>query len=428
MPAALLAATLLTQVSIAEFTPAPGPLDNPLKGWAPYAFNGQAYALPHTMAFHYVSWRELEPAEGDYQFTKFERRWETEGSRGRHVILRLYMDYPNQPNALPTYLIDQGVKQTRYVTKEVGNGYSPDYRDPRLLAALEKLIAKMGVRYNRDPRVAFLQLGTLGFWGEWHTWPRESLFAPPEVQRRVINAYRRAFPNKHIMARYPGGELAPMNWLGFHDDMFPEDTDPPAGTRSLESTFLPMMRKSGLAQRWRTAPIGGEMVPRAAKRFLGPEWETTKRALELAHFSWVGPYGPSMETLSATERTRAEWMVRRMGYNFVLNTADFARNPDHLLVQLRGTNTGVAPFYYRWPVRLAYIKDRGLGRVFESNVDIRTWQPGPFSARIKLPLPQAGESGVALGVIDPMTNRPAIRFANTAPRIEGYTVLASNLY
>jgi hypothetical protein len=424
----VLLALLATSITRAEYTPAPGPLDNPLKGWAPYAFEGQRYALPHTMAFHYVSWRDLEPTEGEYQFTKFERRWETEGSRGRHLILRLYMDYPNQPNALPQWLITQGVKQTRYETKEVGNGWSPDYEDPRLLAALERLIAKMGTRYNRDPRVAFLQLGTLGFWGEWHTWPRESLFASNAVQRRVVNAYRKAFPDKHIMGRYAGGELARPDWLGFHDDMFPEDTDPPAGTRTFEGTFLPVMRKSGLTQRWRTAPIGGEMVPRAAKRFLGPEWETTKRALESAHFTWVGPYGPNMESLNASELARAEWMVRRMGYNFVLQQAEFARNPDHLAIDLSGQNTGVAPFYYRWPVRIAYLRDGAIGRTFETRIDIRTWQPGRFSACATIPLPAAGESGVAIGIIDPLTRRATVKFANTAPRIDGYTVLANSLY
>ena len=62
------------------------------------------------------------------------------------------------------------------------------------MTALEGLISAMGKRYDRHPRVAFIQLGLLGFWGEWHTYPRNELFASEKTRRRVLEAYRKAFP------------------------------------------------------------------------------------------------------------------------------------------------------------------------------------------------------------------------------------------
>jgi hypothetical protein len=71
-----------------------------------------------------------------------------------------------------------------------------------MLAAMERLIGALGHRYDGNPRVALLELGLLGFWGEWHTWPRDELYARPDTERRVIDAYHRAFPHKVLMARH----------------------------------------------------------------------------------------------------------------------------------------------------------------------------------------------------------------------------------
>ena len=107
---------------------------------------------------------------------------------------------------------------------DYGGGKSPDYNDPRVVVALEKLIAALGKRYDEHPRVPYIQLGLLGFWGEWHTYPRNELFASAETQRRVIDAYHKAFSHKSLMARTPGDYAGQQGWLGFHDDLFPEDT------------------------------------------------------------------------------------------------------------------------------------------------------------------------------------------------------------
>eukprot|EP01052_Picozoa_sp_SAG31_P004428 SAG31_NODE_183_length_20987_cov_8.711078_12_plen_46_part_00 len=44
---------------------------------------------------------------------------------------------------------------------------SPNYADLHLIAALESFIAEFGRRYDADPRIGFVQVGLLGYWGEW---------------------------------------------------------------------------------------------------------------------------------------------------------------------------------------------------------------------------------------------------------------------
>lgn len=402
---------------------APGPLDNPLKGWCPYTDAGPI-RQPYGMAFLYAPWTELEPREGEYAFEAWERRaWSVPEAVGKHVVFRIFVDYPSKPPGLPGWLAAKGVRQTPYA--DHGGGLAPDYDDPRMLAAMERLIEALGRRYDGNPRVAFLELGLLGFWGEWHTWPRGALYASPATERRVIAAYRRAFPHKVLMARSARGPAGEPAWLGYHDDMFPQDTD-----NGEAWSFLAGLRAAGRGENWMRAAIGGEMVPGAAKAWLGPDSGRTVALAERGHFTWIGPYGPALDdSADPGFRKRSEALVRRLGYQYRLTEI---RHPPAvarggaLRVDLRGENEGVAPFYYPWPVELALLDDAGtpVARL-PLRADVRTWQPGPFrvgeSPRVPAP---AGRYRLALGIRDPWIDRPAIAFANALDRDGGWTVLS----
>jgi len=402
---------------------APGPLDNPLKGWCPYTDSGPI-RQPYSMVFLYVSWKTVEPTEGRYAFDEWERSaWSVPRAQGKHAVLRVYIDYPSKPSGLPPWLKDE-VKLTPY--KDHGGGASPDYDNPRMLAAMERLIEAMGRRYDGNPRVAFIEVGLLGFWGEWHTWPRDELYAKPDTERQVIEAYHRAFPNKILMARYARGHAGTQPWLGFHDDLFPQDTD-----NGEDWSFLAGLERSGRTDNWKKAAIGGEMVPHRAKHWLGEKAEQTMRTVEQGHFSWVGPYCPALDNSKSPEfQKQSESLVRRMGYQFRLTEvrhADEVAKGGALSVTIRGVNEGVAPFYYPWPVELALIGDSGkLADRHPLKCDVRNWLPGQFEVEGRLETEIGpGRYKLALGVIDPWTRRPAIRFANKLPNQDGWAVLSA---
>lgn len=402
--------------------PADGPLDNPLKGWCPYPDAGEI-RQPYSMVFQYISWRELEPVEGEFRFEEWERSWDKGASKGKHIILRVYVDYPKKPSGLPDWLRKAGVKESPYT--DHGGGLSPDYNDPRMIAAMERLIAALGQRYNTNPRIAFIQLGLLGFWGEWHTYPRTKLYASPETERRVIDAYRKAFPDKGLMVRYARGHAGQQDWIGFHDDMFPQDTD-----NGKDWSFLAGVRREQRADNWRVAVIGGEMVPGEAQRWLGDEFETTRTMLERSHFTWVGPYGPALaKPRDDIFRKRSEELVRKLGYEFQITEVT---HPSHVkskqsaLVSLMGKNVGVAPFYYPWNVEWALFDSSGKMAARQATTwDIRQWQPGSFSEQAQLTFDvQPGTYRLGLGIRDPWQDRPAIRFANELNVRDGWTLLS----
>jgi hypothetical protein len=406
-----------------RFAPAPGPLDNPLKGWCTYTDAGPI-RQPYSMVYRYVSWKELEPTEGRYEFAAWERRtWDGDPlAKGKRIVFRVYLDYPGRPSGVPDWLTAKGVRMRRY--EDYGGGASPDYDDPQLVAGLERLIAALGARYDHNPRVAFVALGVLGFWGEWHTYPHAEWFASSETQRRIVDAYHRAFPDKILMGRYPSGDLGTEPWLGYHDDMFPADSN-----GAEDWNFMPMMRRSGRTENWRSAAIGGEMEPGKATQWLGVGFGTTRAAMEAMHVTWIGPYSPAIEPNQTADFVQScQRMVRRMGYQFRLSeirvdTRAYAGTT--LPVSVDGVNEGLAPFYYPWPVQMALIRpDDTVAKVVGVPVDVRTWQPGDFhfAASMSLRVP-AGRYRLVLGIIDPWLGRPAVAFANDLPRVGGWIVL-----
>ena len=401
---------------------AEGPLDNPLKGWCPYPSAGTIHQ-PYSMVFQYISWRELEPAEGDYRFEEWEKSWDSKASKDKHIIFRVYVDYPSKPSGLPDWLRKAGVKETPY--EEHGGGKSPNYDDPRMIAGMERLIAALGKRYNDNPRIAFIHIGLLGFWGEWHTYPRTKLYASPETERRIIDAYRKAFPAKSLMVRYSRGHAGEQNWIGFHDDMFPEDTD-----NGKDWSFLAGLRTTKRTENWKVAVVGGEMVPGKADRWLGDGFETTLTMLERSHFTWVGPYCPALAKSQALQfRQRSEQMIRKMGYEFQITEVTHpatVKAKQSVRLSLKGRNNGVAPFYYPWSVEWALLDSSGkVVSKQKTEWDLRKWQPGEFAERSDLTFDAPpGTYRLCLGIRDPWKDKPAIGFANGLNVKDGWTTVS----
>jgi len=409
-------------LSITRPASSSGPLDNPLKGYCLYTTAGKIHR-PYSMVFQYVSWKELEPVEGRYAFEDWEKRkWSHPRASGKHVVLRVYVDYPSKSSGLPDWLRAKGVTEKDY--RAHGGGKSPDYNHPQMVLALERLIAAMGKRYNTHPRVAFIQLGLLGFWGEWHTYPRGELFASEATQHRIIRAYLKAFPNKQLMARYADGVLSKYHAIGFHDDMFPEDTD-----NGKDWSFLARMRRGGHIDSWKHNVVGGEMVPNAAGKWMGNQWAYTQEMVKRSHFSWVGPYGPALDAkVSVDLVANSDQLVRKMGYQFRLTEI---RHPKSVFaggecsVVLQGVNEGVAPFYYPWPVKLVWLDAKGdILSTVKIRDDIRKWLPGKFEIKTTFTAPTtSGIYHLGFGIEDPWKNKPAIRLANRLPLMGGWTVL-----
>ena len=414
---AAMAAAGLTNFYSLGYSPAA--LANPLKGFMPYT--GSYTTFPYSMEWSYLPLRSLMTGPTNFNWSSLDSLLSTDVGRGHQTVLRVYLDYPTLPTGIPQYLLDDGL--TTYSYTDYGNttSVSPDYENPLLDQALTNFIAALGARYDGDPRVGFVELGLLGFWGEWHTYPETNLFASVQVQAEVIAAYTNAFHQTKLLIRYPTvvGTFDPTTLpLGYHDDSFAYDTIAPPSYN-----FLGLMAAASELNKWLTQPIGGEVYPPVqsclwAQPTCVPGGQEFSNCVAAAHASWMLDQYVFAPGFSGTQQNLALAGAHQLGYELYVSNA--------ILVDVSGSgplnvsfgilNTGVAPFYYDWPVQLAVLSSNNtLVQAWTTAWKLSSLLPGTNTVwtytqtNPGLPI---GQYKLLLGVENPMTNGVPLRFAN----------------
>ncbi|MCL4178075.1 MAG: DUF4832 domain-containing protein [Verrucomicrobia bacterium] len=408
---------------------APAPPDNPLKGFIPYP--GVRSSFPHSMVWDYTKLSDVMKGPTSFNWAPFEQKLEAAAARGCQFYARFYLEWPGRTTGVPQFLLDEGVRLRTWTNTNTqpfppAIDHTPDYEDPRLRAALTNFIHALGARYDGDPRLGFLGLGLLGTWGEWHNSPNDLWFASKTVQREVMNAFEAAFPTTKLVARYPAGPgdsryaANQARSMGYHDDSFAWATVH-TGRKQDDWFFESLLRRAGALDKWRHEPIGGEVRPEVwdclfDEPSCAPPGQEFDRCVEVTHVSWLSNEGVFRPGLQGAARERALRAAQRLGYELYLASAELAFDDDHLSVTLTVTNTGVAPFYYDWPVELGVLDATGglaatLPTDWKVTGILPDEAPRQWRHRVRLSLP-AGEYRVLVRVPNPMQGGRPLRFAN----------------
>jgi len=424
-----------------EYVPIPTEtlLANPYVGFAPDA-RGEGCITPFSLVYMGLTWRELEPSPGVFDFETLERayhfgRWTSEGKK---FILRIMMDHPGSvPHTdIPDWLYaETGGAGTTY-DGSLGMGFSPDYENAVLLEAHRRLVSALGDRYGGDSRVAFIELGSLGHWGEWHTMQEIDLFIPfpsISVSTAYIRHYLTSFPDKMLLMRrqFP---LAQQEGMGLFNDMFGDE----AATIGQYLSWITNGYTSGLngdvmpamPDFWKKAPSGGELANGAGGSVFLHD-DSIQKTVELAratHLSWIGPNVPDMSDTVSLEN--AGKLLEAMGYRFSIRSEKhvmLGKRKRMLLGSLLLENKGSAPFYFPWEAMLALVDEQG--HVVKNILllrDIGTVMPGEITLPYRMDIPQdlaAGTYRTAFAVIDPETGKPGIQMPMKEKTGDGWYLL-----
>ena len=353
--------------------------DNPLRGFmTSYLWSEPHNDFPDQLEYFYVPMSDVWGAEGETLDAGLEVHLQAAAARGHHAVVRVYIEYPGNASGLPTHLVGDVPCQTY---SDFGGGCSPDYDDPELVEAMLGLIEAMGARYDADPRLGFLQVGLLGFWGEWHTWPHVDWFPSQETQQAVLSAYDAAFATTQLQVRLPHAN-APSLRMGFHDDSFAYST-----IGDVDWFFLPILEAAGADSRWQEVAIGGELRPELQGSIFDEAYEVGEYAqdfdacVQATHVTYLLNYSAYSEGGTGymeDERERAEAAALTLGYQFELTGASLAATgllDDTVKIEVSVvlSQTGVAPFYY--PLGLQLNAD-GLAQPASSGEDLQTLLPG----------------------------------------------------
>ncbi|MFA6132956.1 MAG: DUF4832 domain-containing protein [Phycisphaerae bacterium] len=374
---ALLSALLSATVGCGgaqEVVVKPKPYDqairNPMKGFIDKP-DGIGYV---TLSRPYVAWSDLESSAGDGadKIVRYSNAmWKDIPQRNVKVIPRVYLEWPIGSPGDEYWPIQSYYPSDMTVR---------DFTSAKFKARAVRMVEKMAQAWDNDDRIAFIEMAMIGPWGEHHD-P-----APTEAIQKVLgDAFTANFKHKLVMVRYP--------WhfedykFGIHWDSF--------GKPGWESrTHIPLL-EGPLADRWKIAPMGGEMAyhkgePANTQLGLDPTdtaanyADTVIRYIHRWHWTTLGWMG-NHDANNAAASANAERFQKAFGYRYVLDECRYdgrVRGGGRLNVSFTVRNVGSAPFYYTWPVEVSLLDANTHQPAWKStfkNVDIRTWLPGNFS-------------------------------------------------
>ena len=415
---------------IIKLNPISGPIVNPLMGWAPWA-NIEASNQPHTLVYADLTWRDFEPQEGNYDFDSFEKkqqldRWRREGMR---VVFRFIADAPGSETHLdiPDWLFDKIHGSGDFYDNEYGKGFSPDYSNPIFIDYHKKAIKALGERYGKDGFFAFIELGSLGHWGEWHTYPGITPLPLEDIRNLYVNHYVEAFPGTYLLMRRPFS-IAQKLGLGLYNDLTADLTQTNIWLDWIKNggEYLPqeLHGLSPMPDGWQKAPIGGEQSPNLSnEQIYGVDLEQTIQLLKKSHTSFIGPGSPYKVQNGDPLQAGIDQVLTIIGYRLYIDHVQMPRWVLHdkaINITFTFSNNGIAPMYYNWPIMVYLFDEKGNTILtYRPQTDLRKVLPGSFfdvTFKMQIGDLEKGTYSIGMAIIDPITGQPGVKIANENAR------------
>ncbi len=407
-----------------------GPIVNPLMGWMPWA-NIKESRQPHTLVYADLTWREFEPQEGVFDFATFEKeqqlvRWRREGKR---VVFRFVLDVPRDDahKDIPDWLFERINGEGNFYENEYGKGFSPDYSNPTLLKHHQLAVQALGDRYGKDGFFTFIELGSLGHWGEWHISPGIGQLPAEIIRDRYVYDYLNAFPNTHLMMRRPFTIARELN-LGLFNDMTGnvDHTNEWLGWIKYGGDYLPDEKNSlvPMLDGWKLAPVGGEQAPNISnEKMYKADLDTTLKLLQESHTTFVGPGGPYDIEFGGALQDGVDTVLSTIGYRLFVDHVELpisVKFGREIHIKFWFSNNGIAPFYYDWTAMVyLFNEDGSMVAAYPLQMDLREILPGEmYEVPFVLPVKNLENGTYRLGfaIIDPLSGKPGIELANGTAR------------
>lgn len=409
-----------------HYTSAGEVLYNPLMGFAVNADYPEAVG-ENTLVYVDITWREWEPQEGVYaiEAVKETNYWEAWKAEGKHVVLRFVCDIPTNETHMdiPDWLYAQ-TKDGIFYDTSYGKGYAPEYSNAIFIEKHRNAIRALGKAFEKEDMIAYVELGSLGHWGEWHmNYAQGTTRIPQEsIREEYVKAYEDAFPYAKLLARRPFAETAKRNF-GLFNDM----------TGHLEATreWLSWMNQGGIysqplvseavvAQRniWDVSPIGGEFTSALSyDDMLDWNLAETLELLRESHTTFIGPKCPILDEVDS-HRKGVEEVLKTIGYRYGISEASIChwKWMEKATVDLTIENRGVAPIYYPWQMYL-YVYDEANRQIEKILVPVNlTDVTGGESIHIRLNNVPIGENYVyGIGIENPISHKPSVSLDMNCP-------------
>jgi hypothetical protein len=400
-------------------------LSNPLKGFRPDSPSTK-YPRP-TIVRDYITWSAIEndSTDGVQKIIDYcNAKWKDYEKKNVKVIPRVYIlwDENGMPGNWPSDLTP-------------GDWTSQKFKD-----RVVKLIYKLGLAWDNDPRVAWVQTGIMGWWGEQES----PVGINQEYAKLLGDAFNTAFKNKKILVRNQASwESAGYKW-GTYWDSYAHPYQASVRTniynRNTQGRYHTQIIEGETAYNWGADGWNPKFGASPTETLNNTKYTNNLidaiRELHCTGLGWIASYsldgsgGSKIDTVKAN----ASRIQKAFGYNYIIPEFSCSPRADQgaaLAVRFKVINNGSAPVYENWPLAFVLIDETSNEIVWKEefkNVDIRKWLPGDkYSMTRKayqtaakeyiidttLTVPAAIAKGnymVAISILEPYSQTPGILF------------------
>ncbi|MGN0179096.1 MAG: DUF4832 domain-containing protein [Monoglobaceae bacterium] len=171
-----------------------------------------------------VDWSDIQTEKDVFDWSEIDRVMEKWGAKGYNFALRVCCcEGPAQKKfASPEWLYNMGCggkfhppsyeenpdwwdkfQQKNYSSagtpEKLHRAWEPDYGDPLFVEYLEKFLMNYAEKYDGDPRIEYIDVGSYGTWGEGHTWAASHCIWPVEVLKKHVLLHMKYFKTTPVM-------------------------------------------------------------------------------------------------------------------------------------------------------------------------------------------------------------------------------------
>jgi len=303
-----------------------------------------------------LPWAFVEPEEGKFNWAVLDTPAQRWIAKGKRVAFRITCSENWMRFATPQWVKDAGAQGVFY---EFGKGrksseppWDPDFGDPVFLQKLDKFLAAMAARYDGNPNVAFVDIGSYGLWGEGHTL-MSSKVAEEKAERIVrqhIDLHLKRFKktllclNDDVIGpsrsgqRFPLTDYALSRGVTLRDDSILVQAPPRQWYHAeLAQAFWPKM----------PVVLEHEHYGSSKKRGAWGNGAMLLQAVEQYHASYMSIHWWPREELEENREIIAQ-INRRLGYRLQLREISWPQKVvigKPFSIDSKWANAGVAPCY-----------------------------------------------------------------------------------
>ena len=439
-------------------------LVNPGMGWTTfYSFNGDEINAGHpsaSIAYFRFYWDDLEPEEGRFRWDVIDKLIEIGRERNQKVALRVSaMDgmeiaaqwrerifgelgtKVNKFYRVPEWfynLTPRGAICTDPWVPDAPKMWEPDYGDPIFLEKTENFISAFGKRYDGNPHIDHIDIGTFGRWGEWHV---GAVLVPPFTDRkRIVDMYLRAFPSTPLLIPVADREALlyavsqGAGWradcLGdLRQDYFNYQVEPPRIWNHMEDYYTQQIIVADAYKAWKKSPVAFESG-----------WEIKYWFDHGWSIDYIFAYALSMhvsimnnKSLSIPDQWRPEIddFSKKMGYRLLLKEIVFPESMQagqKIDIPMIWENKGVAPCYGNYDMVLQFkaIESARSQTVSFDNIAVNSLFPGRYNLSGKIQLPPdiaKGNYSLSIAFMHRVSKMCDIKFAIKTEEQNGWYLL-----